>query len=101
MFSSLDLAVDAIGVSAGVDLDLTLEDLMRILDAYKHTSPTIKIGITKAVQSIGMSLPSIASSPSPSLHPPLSLSSALPPPLFSLFVLDLYVLYATIPIGSG
>ena len=70
--------MDAIGVSAGVDLDLTLEDLRRILDSYKHTSPIIKIGITKEVQSIGMSLPSIASSPSPSLHPPLSRLLSLP-----------------------
>ena len=75
--------MNAIGVSAGVDLDLTLEDLRRILDSYKHTSPIIKIGITKEVQSIGMSLPSIASSPSPSLPSPSSLS--LPLSLPSVF----------------
>ena len=69
------MVVNAICVSAGADQDLILEDLVRILDAYKYTLPIIKIGITKEVQSTGMFPPS--SSPSPSLPPPLS--SALPP----------------------
>jgi ABC-type multidrug transport system permease subunit len=41
-------------VSAGADQDVILEDLVRILDAYKYTLPIIKIGITKEVQSTGM-----------------------------------------------
>lgn len=52
IFSSSDLVVvNAICVSAGADQDVILEDLVRILDAYKYTLPIIKIGITKEVQS--------------------------------------------------
>ena len=72
-------------MSAGADQDLILEDLVRILDAYKYTLPIIKIGITKEVQSTGM-FP-LPLSPSPCRPPPPS--SAVPSHLVFSFLFGL------------